>query len=164
MTAESAAHPFQNLTGFDTPASATPLPLLKLHLPERRQSNGEESSVATPAAALLGPASPSISTTLPSDPSTPGPSCPADQLAPHFKFGSLSFPTPTGDLLVVLIADDNNINVHVLEKRLKKLGHQVKVSRNGQECFDIFKEHHDSIDFILMDIEVSSPRSVIIQD
>lgn len=159
LTADSAAHPFQSFTGVDTPVSGrTPPVLPNLHLPDPTQLSpsieAQEPYVASPGVATFGPTSPTISITLPSDPSSPGPSCPSDQLATQFKFGSLPFRTSTGDLLVILIADDNNINVHVLEKRLKKLGHQVKVSRDGQECFNIFKEHHDAIDFILMDIDV----------
>jgi CheY-like chemotaxis protein len=57
--------------------------------------------------------------------------------------------------LVVLIADDNEINIRVLENRVRKMGHVVYVSRDGQECFERFVENHHLVDFILMDINVS---------
>ena len=58
-------------------------------------------------------------------------------------------------LLFVLIADDNIINARILEKRLGKMGHDVKVSRDGMECFDLFVEHQAKVDFVLMDLDVS---------
>jgi CheY-like chemotaxis protein len=68
-------------------------------------------------------------------------------------------PGPVSDLvsqpMIVLIADDNTVNLQILDKRLKRMRHQVLVSRNGQECFDVFERYTSSIQFILMDIEVS---------
>lgn len=163
LTAESAAHPFQSLASFDsprtgTPRTGTPTPVPSLQLPDLNRSTPRIGIVDNrspgPSNLIDLTPSPAIDINLPSDPNEPGPSCPADRLTAEFTFGNLPFATPTGDLLVVLIADDNNINVHVLQKRLKKLGHQVKVSRNGRECFDIFKEYYETIDFILMDIDV----------
>jgi len=54
----------------------------------------------------------------------------------------------------VLVADDNSINLQILQRRLEKVGHDVKVSWDGQECFDLLKIHQNAIDFILMDLEV----------
>ncbi|OCK77846.1 hypothetical protein K432DRAFT_445052 [Lepidopterella palustris CBS 459.81] len=58
------------------------------------------------------------------------------------------------DSLEVLVADDNNVNLSILQRRLEQMGHEVRTSRDGQECFDIFKEHHERIDFILMDLNM----------
>jgi CheY-like chemotaxis protein len=58
--------------------------------------------------------------------------------------------------MVVAIADDNAINLQVLKRRLEILGHKVLVSRNGQECFEVFEEKGNEIQFILMDLDVSS--------
>ncbi|KIW69483.1 hypothetical protein PV04_05358 [Phialophora macrospora] len=56
--------------------------------------------------------------------------------------------------LTVLVADDNSINLQILQRRLEKMGHEVKVSWDGQECFDLLRVHQSAIDFILMDIEM----------
>jgi CheY-like chemotaxis protein len=78
--------------------------------------------------------------------------------------------TPVGEMqdlgdhaLTVLVADDNSINLQILQRRLEKMGHEVKVSWDGQECFDLLRVHQSAIDFILMDIEVrffSHPRGL----
>lgn len=57
--------------------------------------------------------------------------------------------------LAVLVADDNSVNLSILKRRLEKMGHDVKTSLDGQECFEIFQEQYHSTDFILMDINVS---------
>ncbi|OQV11121.1 Response regulator receiver domain-containing protein isoform 1 [Cladophialophora immunda] len=56
--------------------------------------------------------------------------------------------------LTVLVADDNSINLQILQRRLGKMGHDVRVSWDGQECFDLLKVHQSDIDFILMDLEM----------
>jgi PleD family two-component response regulator len=56
----------------------------------------------------------------------------------------------------VLVADDNSINLQIMQRRLEKMGHSVRISWDGQECFELFKEHHSVVDFILMDLDVSS--------
>lgn len=56
--------------------------------------------------------------------------------------------------LNILIAEDNPINAKVLSKRLCKLGHEVHVAVDGQECHDHFSSKPDSVDVILMDIQV----------
>lgn len=43
--------------------------------------------------------------------------------------------------LTVLVADDNPINLQILQRRLGKMGHEVRVSWDGQECFDLVKVH-----------------------
>jgi PleD family two-component response regulator len=61
---------------------------------------------------------------------------------------------PRLEKLSVLVADDNSVNLSIFKRRLEKLGHEVKTSLDGQECFDAFQEHRDAIHFILMDINV----------
>lgn len=65
------------------------------------------------------------------------------------------FQTPSPHHYTVIVADDNIINVQILERRLTKLGHCVLVSRDGQECFNLFASNRSTVDFILMDINVS---------
>jgi CheY-like chemotaxis protein/two-component sensor histidine kinase len=56
--------------------------------------------------------------------------------------------------LIILAADDNNINIQILQRRLEKLGHEVLISRDGQQCYDVFARNTSSIQFILMDLNV----------
>jgi CheY-like chemotaxis protein len=58
------------------------------------------------------------------------------------------------EFLNVLIAEDNPINAKLLTKRLKKLGHEVEVSYDGQECHDYFAAKPHGVDVILMDLQV----------
>jgi light-regulated signal transduction histidine kinase (bacteriophytochrome) len=134
---DNAAHPMQSINSKDTiiiRRDASPLPNLRL-----------PAKFLAPAAmqqtAFRGP--------------TPEPDDTAMSPPPLASSGGTFAPTPSGDLLVVLMADDNSINVQILEKRLTKLGHRVEVSRDGQECFDAFVENRAKIDFVLMDLNVS---------
>lgn len=57
--------------------------------------------------------------------------------------------------LSVLLADDNPVNLAILQRRLKKMGHEVQLSRDGQQCYEMFQKTRDSLDFLLMDLNVS---------
>jgi hypothetical protein len=54
----------------------------------------------------------------------------------------------------VLIAEDNPLNSRLLETRLTKRGHTVKVTVDGQVCADTFKRSPEAFDIILMDLQV----------
>ncbi|KAM7205374.1 putative signal transduction histidine-protein kinase [Naviculisporaceae sp. PSN 640] len=54
----------------------------------------------------------------------------------------------------VIVADDNMINVQILERRLSKMNHRVLVARDGQDCFNIFVQNQASVDFVLMDLNM----------
>jgi len=56
----------------------------------------------------------------------------------------------------VLIAEDNPLNSRLLETRLTKRRHTVKVTVDGQVCADTFKRSPDAFDVILMDLQVCS--------
>ncbi|TVY16308.1 Histidine protein kinase NIK1 [Lachnellula arida] len=56
--------------------------------------------------------------------------------------------------LSVLIAEDNPINAKLLSRRLAKLGHEVVVAYNGQECHDHFASKLQKVDVILMDLQM----------
>ncbi len=62
---------------------------------------------------------------------------------------------PREDRLSVLIAEDNPVNARVLTRRLQKLGHEVGLARDGQQCHDHFTLNPDAIDVILMDLQAS---------
>ncbi|KAK4175133.1 hypothetical protein QBC36DRAFT_28685 [Triangularia setosa] len=62
--------------------------------------------------------------------------------------------TPTTLCFTVLIADDNIINIQILHRRLTKLGHKVLISRDGQECYNMFAANQATTDFVLMDLNM----------
>ncbi|KUJ08015.1 uncharacterized protein LY89DRAFT_789271 [Mollisia scopiformis] len=59
----------------------------------------------------------------------------------------------------VLVAEDNPLNSRLLETRLKRRGHSVRIAVDGKACVDAFKSSPHEFDFILMDIQLS-PRVV----
>ncbi|KAK0708630.1 GAF domain-like protein [Lasiosphaeris hirsuta] len=61
---------------------------------------------------------------------------------------------PATHYFTILIADDNIINVQILKRRLSKMGHRVLVSRDGQECFNLFVPNQATVDFVLMDLNM----------
>ena len=58
--------------------------------------------------------------------------------------------------LQVLVAEDDPINSKILQKRLEKIGHQVHLTINGEECSSAYGEKPASFDVVLMDMQVSS--------
>ncbi len=52
---------------------------------------------------------------------------------------------------VILIADDNLMNLKLVEEIVRKLGFASEVAKNGQEAVDIFREKGDRLDAILID-------------
>ena len=61
----------------------------------------------------------------------------------------------TVERLSVLIAEDNPVNARVLTRRLQKLGHEVELALDGQQCHDHFTTNPHTVDVILMDLQVS---------
>ncbi len=57
--------------------------------------------------------------------------------------------------LNILVAEDNPLNSRILETRLTKKGHKVRLVLDGQGCIDAFENSPASFDIILMDIQVS---------
>jgi hypothetical protein len=68
--------------------------------------------------------------------------------------GRYPFPLTAQLRVSVLIAEDNPLNSRLLDTRLTKRGHDVKVTVDGQACFETFKENPEAYDVILMDIQV----------
>lgn len=64
------------------------------------------------------------------------------------------------DGMRVLVAEDDPINSKIIEKRLKKVGHEVHLTGNGEECAYNFREEKGCFDIILMDIQVRLIRIV----
>jgi len=78
--------------------------------------------------------------------------------APTFdpSTGRFPFPTvnPAYSRVSILIAEDNPLNSRLLETRLIRRGHVVKVTVDGQACAETFKTSPDGYDVILMDLQV----------
>lgn len=73
------------------------------------------------------------------------------------------YPFPHAQLRVsVLIAEDNPLNSRLLDTRLTKRGHDVKVTVDGQACFETFKENPTAYDVILMDIQVCKYKLLLL--
>jgi hypothetical protein len=72
--------------------------------------------------------------------------------------GRYPFPSTGGAHLrvSVLIAEDIPLNSRLLDTRLTKRGHDVKVTVDGRACFETFKENPEVYDVILMDIQIST--------
>jgi CheY-like chemotaxis protein len=83
--------------------------------------------------------------------------------APTFdpSTGRFPFPivNPTSSRVSILIAEDNPLNSRLLETRLTRRGHGVKVTADGQACAETFKTSPDGYDIILMDLQVYTSQA-----
>lgn len=57
--------------------------------------------------------------------------------------------------LRVLVAEDDPINSKIIKKRLEKIGHEVHLTINGEECFGAYGEKPFYFDVVLMDMQAS---------
>ena len=57
-----------------------------------------------------------------------------------------------GPVLTILVAEDNELNMALTVGVLKKLGHSIKMARNGQEAVKCW--HAGGIDLVLMDVQM----------
>ena len=55
----------------------------------------------------------------------------------------------------VLIAEDDSINGKIIQKRLSKVGYEVRLTVNGEECAVVYREDTKGFDVVLMDIQVT---------
>lgn len=76
-----------------------------------------------------------------------------DPSSSNFPFPEMEGEIP-GLSLSVLIAEDNPVNARVLTRRLQKLGHEVELALDGQQCHDHFASSPHTVDVILMDLQV----------
>lgn len=56
--------------------------------------------------------------------------------------------------LQILIAEDDPINLKILQKRLERAGHQVYHAVNGRDCATLYREKSPSFDLVLMDMQM----------
>ncbi|KAK4549504.1 hypothetical protein LTR36_006501 [Oleoguttula mirabilis] len=84
------------------------------------------------------------------------PSAPAAEL-PHSDHSNLpqtSDKPATADHMRVLVAEDDPVNSRIIEKRLEKLGHEVYLTLNGEECSSTYGDKSGFFDIILMDMQM----------
>ncbi|KAF1829516.1 hypothetical protein BDW02DRAFT_145812 [Decorospora gaudefroyi] len=60
----------------------------------------------------------------------------------------------SADNMRVLVAEDDPVNSRIVKKRLEKLGHQVQLTVNGEECSSTYCDNSRDIDVILMDMQM----------
>ena len=61
---------------------------------------------------------------------------------------------PNAERLQVLVAEDDPINSKIIKKRLEKVGHEVFLTINGEECSSVYGERPAFFDVVLMDMQV----------
>ena len=67
----------------------------------------------------------------------------------------------SADHMRVLVAEDDPVNSKIIKKRLEKLGHEVSLTVNGEECSSAYCDRCDHFDIILMDMQVSHHGKIL---
>lgn len=65
-----------------------------------------------------------------------------------------SKPILDAEHLRVLVAEDDPVNSRIIKKRLEKLGHEVYLTVNGEDCADTYCKKTGFFDIVLMDMQV----------
>lgn len=60
----------------------------------------------------------------------------------------------TGENMRVLVAEDDPVNSRIVKKRLERLGHEVYLTVNGEECASAFGDKPRDFDVVLMDMQM----------
>lgn len=60
----------------------------------------------------------------------------------------------TANNMRVLVAEDDPVNSRIVKKRLEKLGHDVYLTVNGEECASAFGDKPRDFDVVLMDMQM----------
>ncbi|KAH6224661.1 hypothetical protein HBI53_059930 [Parastagonospora nodorum] len=60
----------------------------------------------------------------------------------------------TAEHMRVLVAEDDPVNSRIVKKRLEKLGHEVYLTVNGEECASAFGDKPRDFDVVLMDMQM----------
>jgi light-regulated signal transduction histidine kinase (bacteriophytochrome) len=64
--------------------------------------------------------------------------------------------------LQVLVAEDDPVNIKIIQKRLEKSGHYVHHTINGEDCASAYGEKTKFFDVVLMDMQVSLQESALL--
>ncbi len=75
--------------------------------------------------------------------------------APPRQNPERSASSTSADNMRVLVAEDDPVNSKIIKKRLEKLGHEVNLTVNGEDCSSAYCDRCDHFDIILMDMQVS---------
>ncbi|KAF2149572.1 hypothetical protein K461DRAFT_231485 [Myriangium duriaei CBS 260.36] len=78
----------------------------------------------------------------------------AGQLADAQGSPPLRASKPDADHMRVLVAEDDPVNSRIIKKRLEKLGHEIMLTVNGEECSSAYGEKSGFFDVILMDMQM----------
>ena len=62
--------------------------------------------------------------------------------------------TFNADKLQILVAEDDPVNSKIIKKRLEKLGHNVYLTINGEDCSSTYGDKQGFFDVVLMDMQV----------
>ena len=62
---------------------------------------------------------------------------------------------PNTEHMRVLVAEDDPVNSKIVKKRMEKLGHEVYLTVNGEECAAAYGDKPGHFDVVLMDMQVS---------
>jgi CheY-like chemotaxis protein len=54
----------------------------------------------------------------------------------------------------VLVAEDDPVNSRIIKKRLEKMGHEIYLTTNGEECSSMHGDKSGFFDVVLMDMQV----------
>ncbi|USW48023.1 Putative phytochrome, signal transduction response regulator, receiver domain, GAF [Septoria linicola] len=67
-----------------------------------------------------------------------------------------SSPQPATDAqhLKVLVAEDDPVNSRIIKKRMERLGHEVTLTVNGEECASTYCDQAGFFDIVLMDMQM----------
>lgn len=60
----------------------------------------------------------------------------------------------TAEHMYVLVAEDDLVNSKIIKKRMEKLGHEIHLTSNGEECASAYRELAGKFDVVLMDMQV----------
>lgn len=66
--------------------------------------------------------------------------------------------SPVANQMRVLVAEDDPVNSRIIKKRLEKLGHEVVLTVNGEECSSTYCEKTGFFDIVLMDMQVCGDK------
>ncbi|KAI4745305.1 hypothetical protein E4T50_04354 [Aureobasidium sp. EXF-12298] len=61
---------------------------------------------------------------------------------------------PTADHMRVLVAEDDPVNSRIIKKRLEKMGHEIYLTTNGEECSSMHGDKSGYFDVVLMDMQM----------
>jgi light-regulated signal transduction histidine kinase (bacteriophytochrome)/CheY-like chemotaxis protein len=72
---------------------------------------------------------------------------------------------PTAEHMRVLVAEDDPVNSRIIKKRAEKMGHEIYLTVNGEECASTYCDKSGFFDIILMDMQArrsSYPASFVL--